>query len=189
MYLLDANAIITPFVPGFLEALAKALGRSPEEAKAHLEAWFRDGIKSGLLRLGREVKDEILRKRGPGHDLLKSLDGQYKLLEVTEAFFDALEKVAHFVREHYAPEDAEPFLRGADPTLVALAKVHNLTLITQERHVVPQLDGASGLITGRPRLPYVAFAFGVRCVPLMTALLEVQGQASLPQAPGEAGGG
>ncbi|BBL92758.1 hypothetical protein TthHC11_02920 [Thermus thermophilus] len=180
MYLLDANAIITPFHQGPLGALAKALGKSPNEAKAHLEAWFRDGIKSGLLRLGREVRDEVLRKRGPGYDLLKSLDGQYKLLEVTEVFFDALAKVAHFVREHYAPEGAEPFLRGADPTLVALAKAHNLILITQERHELPELDGVSGLMKGRPRLPYVAFAFGVRCVPLMTALLEVQGQASLP---------
>ncbi|RTI15302.1 hypothetical protein CSW27_06045 [Thermus scotoductus] len=50
-----------------------------------------------------------------------------------------------------------------------------LTLITQEKHEVPQLDGVRGLIKGRPRLPYVAFAFGVRCVPLMTALLERPG--------------
>lgn len=173
MYLLDANALITPFHRGPLGALAKALGKSPEEAKTHLEAWFRDGIKNGLLRLGREVRDEVLRKRGPGYDLLKSIDGQYQLLEPTGDFFATLEEVARFVEEHYAPEDAEPFLRSADPSLVALAKVHNLALITQERHEVPQLDGARGLIKGRPRLPYVAFAFGVRCVPLMTALLEV----------------
>jgi len=175
MYLLDANAFITPFHTGQLNALAKSLRYPPDKTKELLENWFSQGIISGKLKITRDVKDEILAKEGPGYDLLKTLDGKYTPLIPTEQdTYKILEEIGRFVRENYEPQHASAFLdKGADPILVALAKTYNYTIITLEGHDIPQVNNYTGIIqASKVRLPFVAFAFGVRCISLMTAFIE-----------------
>lgn len=175
-YLLDASALITPFYEGKLEALAKAFRfASRQVAQKHLEDWFEQGLKSRVLWLDTQAEYEVLRGGGrPGAALLNRLKNQnsYSPLQPRESTFPILEEIGHFIRDHFEPQQATKFLQKADPILVALAKDYGLILITEERHLLPEGERKTGKLKGEPRLPFVAFAFGVRCIPLMTALVE-----------------
>jgi predicted nucleic acid-binding protein len=175
MYLLDSSAIITPFHRGQLEALSMALRHSsPEETRTWLEHWYELGFSSRNLVIAHEVYEEVVnRKRDrPEHTLLKRLweRGQITILEPNDEFYAVLCDVDNFVRRNYDPHQAKVFLKKADPILLALAKVYGATLVTEERHFLPERDGASRLIQGEPRLPFVAGVFGVKCLPLLTVL-------------------
>jgi hypothetical protein len=80
-----------------------------------------------------------------------------------------LKAVGEFVSVRDETHHATTFLTKADPMLVALVKDFGLTLVTEEKHHLPQGDGSTGRLKGEPRLPFWAFAFDVRCVPSMTA--------------------
>lgn len=178
-YLLDANAIITPFHEGPLRALASALSRNQElnqeEAKVVLEDWLEDGVSSGRFLIADMVQEEVLGEKGkakPGYEALRKLKNLYKPISPTGEELALSAKVQAFVEKHFQPHDAQSFARGADPLLVAIAKARGLTIITQERHTIPEVDGSTGRVKGKPTLTYVAFAFGVRCLSLMSALVE-----------------
>ena len=174
-YLLDTSSLITPFHENQLRALANGLGlRSWEDARTWLEEWFQKGFAQGKLLLSEEVLSELKKRpEMPGYHLAQKFLSSFKPLYPTSDTLRHLKKVGEFVREHFRPEHAQAFLKvgQADPMLVALAKEKSLTLVTEEAHPLPQADG-EGKIMGRVRLPYVAFVFGIRCVPLMTALTE-----------------
>lgn len=174
MYLLDASTLITPFHLPQLQALSKALGfASPEKAKKCLQDWFFQGITSGKLRIAREVRDEVMKKKvRPEYQILKAVEGRYELLDPREDTYSFLAEAEQFIRKNYEPHQAEAFLRKPDPMLIALAKSYELTLVTEEKHTLPEVDGSTGRIKGEPRLPFVAFAFGVRCISLMAAINE-----------------
>jgi hypothetical protein len=178
-YLLDANAIITPFHEGPLRALASALSLNQElnqeEAKVVLEDWLEDGVSSGRFLIADMVQEEVLGEKGkakPGYEALWKLKDGYKPISPTVEELALSAKVQAFVDKHFQPHDAQSFARGADPLLVAIAKARRLTIITQERHTIPEVDGNTGRVKGKPTLTYVAFAFRVRCLSLMSALVE-----------------
>lgn len=180
MYLLDSSSIITPFHKGQLSALSLALGHdSPDETRIWLEGWFERGFASGKLVITKEVYDEVVRreeKRRPEQELLKRLSekGQITVLRSDSysqgEFYSVLVDVDQFVRKNYDEHQADAFLRKFDPFLVAIAKVYGATIVSEERHFLPERDGLSGTIKGEPRLPFVAWVFGVRCVPLLAIL-------------------
>jgi len=175
-YLLDANAIITPFHQEPLHALAFALHLSPEQAKEALEAWLADGVSSGRFLIADVVQEEVLGEKGkgkPGYEALSKLKDRYKPISPTGEELALLAEVQAFVEKHFQSHHAANFARGADPFLVAIAKARGLTIITQERHTIPQVDGGTGRVKEKPSLAYVAFAFEVRCLSLMSALVEV----------------
>lgn len=180
-YLLDANVFITPFEVNVLRGLARLFGTSEKEARSHVECWFRDGLTRGILLVAKEVEKEVISKNKKREDaasrLLRGLKGDYQILEPDEKTYEVLAQVGEFVRKNYPPEKAQPFLEGADPILVALAKSHDLVLVTEERHTLPQAE-KDGINSSKPYLPHVAFAFQVRCISMLTAMLEVPCQFS-----------
>lgn len=178
MYLLDSSSIITPFHAGKLKALGLGLGHSsPEETRTWLEGWYERGFSSGSLVIVREVYEEVSEKPGrPEQVLLKKLweAGRVRILEPNDDFFTMLAKVDRFIRSRYEPHQAEVFLRKVDPTLVAMAKTHGASLVSEERYFIPNGHGSSGVIKGEPRLPFVAWAFEVNSMGLLQVL---QGEA------------
>lgn len=184
MYLLDASAIITPFHTSQLGALSVALrSDSIEETRQRLESWYERGFRSGDLVLAREVYEELTTiKKGkpprPEQVLLKRLweAREIKVLEPNQEFFQVLTEIHLFVKSHFEPHQAEAFLKEgeADPILLALARVYGAKVITEERFSIPQSDGSSGLIMGKPRLPFIGSAFGVQCLSLLQILLSMR---------------
>lgn len=73
-----------------------------------------------------------------------------------EATQQEFAKIANFVAENYAQEQAEYFLSGADPWLIAKCKTAEATLVTKE---VPA-PGAK-----RVKIPNICQEFGVSFVP------------------------
>ncbi|GAW28945.1 DUF4411 family protein [Carboxydocella sp. ULO1] len=181
MYLLDSNAIITPFHKAQCSALSLALHHNDiKETIEWLKHWYTKGFSSGNLVITREVYDEVVKKSNRSDkssrvekDLLKSLHerGKIRLLEENEAFFNVLADIDKYVRSSYELHQAENFLRKADPMLVAIAKIHGATLVTEERHFIPARDETNGRIQGEPRLPFVSATFKVKCTSILNIML------------------
>jgi len=163
-YLLDTSAFIAPFNCSKLKALSLALRKNPDDMKQYLKDWFSSGFANGRLLLCPEVKQEI---KAEAAALLKSM--HYHIVELDDE--QALDEVRDFVENHFEEHHAKAFLgpTAADPYLVAIAKAHGYAIVTEEKHGLLDVN-ESGKISGRARLPYVAFALGVVCVPLMTVL-------------------
>ena len=170
MYLLDASAVITPFHRSKLEALSLALRKDPNTAQRYLTQWFSSGFTQGKLLLCAEAKDEVSRGGGHASSLLRSVGGTSHIVHHDSGSLELLPHVHEFVMEHFEDQHARAFLgpKVADPHLVAIAKACGYCIVTEESHAMR--DAESGRMTGPVKLPYVAFAFGVRCMPLMAAL-------------------
>lgn len=166
-YILDSSSLITPFHQNQLASLALARGWSLDEARAKLENFLSEGISQGLLRVAREVHEEVI--KGPGASFLKSMRGKYKPLEPDEETHYYAAEVSKFVRDHYEPQYEDRFARGADPYLLAYARQHGFVLVTEERGYIP---GLGQRIQGPPKLPFLAFVYKVKCISLMTLLVE-----------------
>lgn len=178
-YLLDANSIITPFRLAHLRALSIGLRHaSPSETREFLWGWFSNAFKTGCLLGSEELFLEVCGNQQDdwASRLLRQLrsDGHVITLSPQPATLDYLKQITQFVQTHYAPHHAETFLKGSDPMLIALAKTYDSGIITEERYAIPQCDGASMRINGSVSLPYVAWAFGVSCIPLFYALLQLE---------------
>lgn len=74
--------------------------------------------------------------------------------------------IHEFVSTNYEPHQASQFLLEEDPMFIALAKTHQVTLITVENHNIPQYDHDKKKIMGKVRIPFLAWVFGVRCISL-----------------------
>lgn len=175
-YILDSSSLITPFHQKQLASLALARGWPPDEAQTKLEDFLAKGISQGLLRVAREVHEEVMEGKGPSADFLKSMRGKYKLLEPGEETLAYAAEVVEFVRNHYEPHYENPFADGADPYLLAYARQHGFVLVSEERSYIPGLDnpipGVNAKIQGPPKLPFLAFVYKVKCISLMTLLVE-----------------
>lgn len=181
-YLPDSNAIITPFEAGGLGSLTLGLQlrypafiRGPAEALDWLEDWFTRGFKAGHLVGSEDLLDEVGRKKDPASRLLRSLDsrGLVRILRPTPGTFTYIADIERFVRAYFEPHQADDFLRSADPMFIALAKTHEATLVTVERQYIPQYDGKTRRISGKPRIPFLAWVFNVRCISFYEALQEL----------------
>lgn len=182
MYLLDPSAIITPFHDGQLRALSAALKhKSLQDTQSWLENWFRRGFSSGILTISREVYEEVVEKcknkkrKRPEYSLLKDLweKKNIVILEPTGMTWNELKNIHEFVVKSYEVHQAQKFLEEKDPMLIALAKTHKVSLVAEERHFIPEVNGVHGLIKGKVHLPYIAWAFRVRCIGFLTLLQEV----------------
>ena len=182
LYLPDSNALITPLQEGELGSLHLGLhSRHPSDVRDHvqalswLETWFERGFMNGCLVAIEELLQEVGRKQDAASRLLARLKARQliRLLEPTDVTFDYLARIEQFVREKFTSHQADEFLKSSDPMFIALAKTHGATLITLERHSIPQYNGTTGKIQGKTRVPYVAWVFGVRCISLYQALDEV----------------
>ncbi len=182
LYLPDSNALITSLRGGGLESLRMGLEarypsevRNQAEARQWLERWFERGFRNGCLVGTEELFEEVGRKHDPASLLLRRLKscGLIRILPPKPETFEHLALIEQFVRRRFDAHQADDFLKSSDPMFIALAKTHGATLITLESHGVPQYDRARGRIGGRPRMPYVAWVFDVRCISLYQALQEI----------------
>lgn len=193
MYLLDASAIITPFRTSKLGALSVALRfDSLDKTRRWLEHWYEGGFHSGQFVIAQEVYTEVLKKAKEGKPLRPEQALMNRLwearaitvLEPTSDFFAILAEIHEFVRTHYEPHQAAAFLgeEEADPILLALAKVYGAVVVTEERFAIPELHGSSGLVMGKPYLPFIGSAFGVQCMSLLQVLRMVLQKSDRPSA-------
>lgn len=186
MYLLDSSAIIDPFRRAKLEAIHAAVsggGRASlnlsgvAQTEQYLERWFEEGFAMGRLVVCEEVYEEVVGKTraiSRDRDLLERLNrrGKLKMLQPIQDTYGVLERIAMFVRSNYESHQAQGFLEGYDPMLIALAKSYGAVLVTEERNYIPERDVGTGLVKGKPCLPFVAWAFEVECVGLLQVLLK-----------------
>lgn len=175
IYLPDSNTIIAPFWEGNLRSIGLGLGHSSlDQTRRWLIEWFSSRFESGRLVAAEELLDEVIdRKDDTASRLLKGLmeQGSITTIAPNNATFSYIREIEQFVRQHYQPYKAEPFLKGNDPIFIALAKTHNAALITIERHTVPVYDGRERRFKEDPRVPYVAWALGVKCITLYQAFV------------------
>lgn len=180
-YLLDANSIITPFHQDGLRSLSVGMRHSStSQTSQFLQDWFTHGFRTGVLVATQKLVGEVCEKQDAAGKLMKQLckDGHVSTLEPRAETITYLRDVTAFVKMHFEAHQADKFLGEHDPELIAFAKTYGTGIITVERHIIPQLDGASGKIKGKVPLPYIAWVFGVPCIPLFYAFLRIgQGEA------------
>ena len=174
-YLVDANAIITPFSKPSLNALKLALGySSTSEVVNWLRDWFTRAFENGYLVGAQELVTEVGRKKDLASQLLNSLMDRevIQLLRPKDETFGYLADIELFVRQHFNDHQADLFSQGNDGWYIALAMTHRVHLITLEGYNIPQCNLSTGRIQGKARMPFVAWVFGVTCIPLFQAFLE-----------------
>lgn len=113
--------------------------------------WLETLIQSGDLRATAAVIEELQEK---DDDLLRWVKSEPAVVvalddDVQRAARDILTRFPDFV-------DANATKPQADPFVVALAVVHGLVVVTQER-----------VNAGRPRIPNVCQAYGIECRDLL----------------------
>ena len=178
-YLPDANAVITPFhhgplgslMVGLLEKRAITYGNA-SEAERWLKDWFCRGFETGSLVTTADIVTEVTEKDDVPGRLFRDLSarGRLTVLSPTAATFYHLSSIETVLRARFEPQHANDFSNSADPMLLALAATYGATVITLERHVVPEYDLQTGKVKGKVRIPYLAWVLGIRCVPLYQAL-------------------
>lgn len=178
-YLPDANAVITPFKDGPLGSLMVGLLVKHEirngttlEAQRWLQEWFRQGFEKGNLVATADVVSEVTKKDDVPGRLLKDLSsrGSLIVLRPTPRTLSHLATIESVIRARFEPQHADDFSNSADPMLLALAATYGATVVTLERHVVPEYDPRAGKVKGKVRIPYLAWILGIPCVPLYQAL-------------------
>ena len=149
-YIVDANTLIEAAnvyyafkrVPGFWQ-------------------WMAEQCSDGVIRSASMVKDEIEYPI----ELVDWVDER----EVDGFFIDVssqeiqkeFQKVAMWVMaQKFGPEHKAKFLDGADPWIIAAAKVLNCKVVTQEK--------SGGANTKKVKIPDVCLAMGVECVNTFT---------------------
>jgi len=173
VYLLDANAIITPFHSGTLGSLQVALNHaSPHDTRLWLEDWYRKGFSNQKLVTCREVLDEV---KSPSNitQLIRALRPRLKILEPQSVTFAYEKDIHNFVVKNFELHQADEFLKSSDPLLIALAKTYGATLVTLERRTIPERNPKSRRIKGKVSIAFIAWTFEVRCIGLLQAFREV----------------
>jgi len=145
-YLVDANTLIEAAnvyytfrrVPGFWD-------------------WMAEQCSKGTVRSASMVKDEI--------ESPVELVGWVEERESEGFFIDVsspeiqkeFQKIAKWVMsQNFGPEHKAKFLSGADPWLIAAAKVHGCKVVTQEK--------SAGNGTKKVKIPDICTAFQVECI-------------------------
>lgn len=181
-YLLDSNAIITPFHAAVsasltlgLKVRAPAAIESTALADRWVEDWLSRGFQSGNLVASEGLITEVRGKKDRASKLLQTLrkKGLIQILIPTQETLSLISDIHEFVSTNYEPHQASQFLLEEDPMFIALAKIHQATLITAENHNIPQYDHDKKKIMGKVRISFLAWVFGVRCISLYQAFDEL----------------
>lgn len=153
MYLLDANVFIQAAnsyydmgtVPGFW-------------------TWVEAGIGDGLLRSVTLVRQEI---DYPGNlkEWIKAQEARGLFIDESAAAIQSgLSEIANWIVDQpFGPAHVAKFLDGADPWIVAAARVHEATVVTQEQPI-----NASN--PKKIKIPNVGAQFGVEVIDTFTLL-------------------
>jgi predicted nucleic acid-binding protein len=158
LYCLDANVYIEAhrryyafdIAPGFWEGLLRLA-----ERQAICSSWL---VHEEIA----ESDDELAHWASVNKDIL--------FVQPDEATQDIYREIADLVERLYEPQHVQKFLSGADPWVVALAKVHNMIVVTMEVRKREQGQGQMGKIAGKIQIPNVCERISVKCVDTFTLL-------------------
>lgn len=118
-------------------------------------------IARGELRATREVEIELIRHDGDLATWVKADDRAELFVEANE---EIQRQVLEILADHQRLVDAESFRSGADPFVIALAKVEGCAVVTEERH--------SKQPDNNPKIPDVCAHFGITCIDLLDLIRE-----------------
>lgn len=126
-----------------------------------LDQEFESGVIASINMVGRELKggnDELAEwsKQRPGHFIDNDdLDTQQTFADIAQ----------HVGENNFQPASRDKFLSGADPWLIAKAKVLGASVVTHESRLVPN--------TRKVKVPNICHHFDVRCVDTFELLREL----------------
>ncbi len=174
----DINCLISSLGPPPSRALALASGLDHACFQDRLRRVLLEAFRSGTLIATKALRDDLSSKSG--------LDGQGKHLVNT--FLAELQKLGvHFesiksedsdligelteaVQGAFEEQHADGFLRGNDYQYIVIARRLDAFLATTESQAVPHIQRNQNKIAGKPKIPYIAWRFGVRTVGLYYVL-------------------
>jgi len=136
-------------------------------------------ILTGQVKLIDSVYEEIVSKAKTEDWLvkwMKSLKNSVVKASQDYKVINTFEKIAQFVNKTYTSPHKNIFLNGADPWLIAYAKVYNYTIVSMEVFKNEEIDPKTGLIKGKVKLPNVAQHFKVKVIKVYEAvkILKIQ---------------
>ncbi len=127
----------------------------------------------GRVASPREVYVELQRHFGPQDDLivwLRAREDTYLKIP-TPNVQEQFSQIADYLVARYTPYQAQEFLRGADPWLVAHSVEEGGLIVTNEvPSQEPNPSRSTGLIDTKVKIPNVARAFGANTVSLTQML-------------------
>lgn len=102
-----------------------------------------------------------------GDDELAQWVKEYRTIlfeEPDDQINDIFAQIANYVSENYEPHQIAEFLDGADPWVIAHAKSKNYIVVTQEKLKVEERSPATGLISGKIKIPNICSVFDVQWI-------------------------
>ncbi|MCD6291809.1 MAG: DUF4411 family protein [Anaerolineae bacterium] len=120
-----------------------------------------DSAKQGIICSPLPVYEELIRSE----DQLAGWARYHKetlFADPDEATVNAYTEIADLVVLHYEPQHVQVFLDGADPWVIASAKVHELAVVTMEGLKSEQTNPKSGRVRGKIQIPNVCRRVGVK---------------------------
>ena len=173
-YLVDANAVITPLKPPVIYTLQHALGyRSVDDVIAWLQDWYTRAFASQYLLGSEALIVEVTRKKDVPAQFIRRLRDQevVTILEPTPDTFDHLQKIETYASHNFEPQHYAAFTNGYDGFYIALAKTYGVSIVTMEAFNLQEYDFGTRRFKGKVRMPFLAWIFGVSCVPWYHAML------------------
>lgn len=145
-YSFDTSAVVNPWRRYYPFDVFPSLWRRLEQA-----------IDAGLIRASVEVKEELEQKDDELLAYLRQRPEVFVQIDDEQQGW-----VAEMVNRFPNWIDVDSRRNQADPFVVALAKAHNLTVVTYERPGTAE----------SPKIPHVCQAFAVRCLHFMEFMRE-----------------
>jgi Domain of unknown function (DUF4411) len=153
-YCLDTSVYIQAYRTYYAFDLAPGFWRSLEENAG-----------KGVLVSPSSVYTELVK----GDDDLAKWAKEHKeeiFSEPDQKVVEALREIADFSNSRYQDKHwVRDFLAGADPWVIAYAKVHDLTVVAMESSKgSEEINQQSKQIIGKIKIPNMCEHFGVKCI-------------------------
>ena len=182
MIIVDTDVILHS-LRGASTLLIGSGGRPAGPARAKMTSFWKEVFSSSKASVIPEVFNELHEGKDKlGRELVDFIlnNARDVILTPTSRYYEALKRVGEWIRRHYGVEEWEEFERKADPHLVAHAvAIDGAIVLTHETAAPPQIHGKGPRIQGTPRIPFVAYHFGVRTCRLYELLIEAKANGIL----------
>ncbi|WP_460039264.1 DUF4411 family protein [Thermaerobacter litoralis] len=140
-----------------------------------MKSWFTGAFMGGHLITCSEVVDEVLQRNDRASQYLREWIKQeiISMVGPKQETFVHLAEIETFVRRHYKDRWIDEFTKGNDALFIALGRTYDIPLVTFEGFTLPQYHKHVGKIDGKARIPFIAWVFGVQCVPFYQLHMEI----------------
>jgi hypothetical protein len=126
--------------------------------------WIEDMVRTGVLYSTLTVYQELTEGDDELAKWIRDRKGPPFFIEPSDAVQEAFRDVAQYVNDHFKQAHVETFLSGADPWVIAQARVDATTIVTREAAVNPT--------SKKVKIPNVSRVFDVRCIDTFAMLRE-----------------